>query len=95
MQPAPDRMDLSDAQVSPEAAAGADASAARIGERQVWLPEAGGWVACPILDRDRLHAGNRIAGPAIIEQMDATTLLLPGMVATVEPYLNLILESAP
>ncbi len=83
------------ARFAPQPDAGADASAARIGERQVWLPEAGGWVACPILDRDRLHAGNRIAGPAIIEQMDATTLLLPGMVATVEPYLNLILESAP
>ena len=49
---------------------------------------------CPVYDRDRLRGGNRIAGPAIVEQMDATTFVLPGMIARVEPYLNLILEAA-
>ncbi len=39
------------------------------------------------------NAGNRIAGPAIVEQMDATTLVLPDMIGRVEPYLNLILET--
>jgi N-methylhydantoinase A len=73
---------------------GADASAAIAGKREMWLPEAGGFVTCPVYDRDKLEAGNRIAGPAIIEQMDATTVVLPGMVARVEPYLNLILEAA-
>ena len=33
-----------------------------------------------------------LAGPAIVEQMDATTVLLPGQVATVDPYLNIIVE---
>ena len=65
-----------------------------IGQREVWLPEAGGFVACPVYDREQLDAGNRIAGPAIVEQMDATTVVLPGMIARVEPYLNLILEAA-
>ena len=73
---------------------GADASAAITGRREVWLPEAGGFVSCPVYDRDRLDSGNRIAGPAIIEQMDATTVLLPGMAGRVEPYLNLLLEFA-
>lgn len=73
---------------------GADASAAVIGTREVWLPEAGGFVACPIYDREKLDAGNRIAGPAIVEQMDATTVILPGMTGRVEPYLNLILEAS-
>jgi N-methylhydantoinase A len=73
---------------------GPDASAAIIGKRDVWLPEAGGFVSCPVYDRDRLDAGNRITGPAIVEQMDTTTVILPGMVARVEPYLNLILEAA-
>ncbi|MGL5736420.1 MAG: hypothetical protein ACRCYS_16280, partial [Beijerinckiaceae bacterium] len=45
-----------------------------------------------VYDREKLRAGNRIKGPAIVEQMDATTVLLPGMQGTVEPYLNLILE---
>jgi N-methylhydantoinase A len=74
--------------------AGPDASRAIVGRREVWFPGANGFVACPVYDRDRLDAGNRIAGPAIVEQMDATTLVLPGMTATVEPYLNLILETS-
>ncbi|WP_089176737.1 hydantoinase/oxoprolinase family protein [Bosea sp. AS-1] len=76
----------------PEPDAGPDASHAIVGSREVWFPEAGGFVACPIYDRDKLRSGNRFAGPAIVEQMDSTTVLLPGMTATVEPYLNLILE---
>ncbi|MGN6097469.1 MAG: hydantoinase/oxoprolinase family protein [Bosea sp. (in: a-proteobacteria)] len=76
----------------PEPDAGPDASHAVIGSREVWFPEAGGFVACPIYDRDKLKSGNRFVGPAIVEQMDSTTVLLPGMTATVEPYLNLILE---
>jgi N-methylhydantoinase A len=78
---------------APERDCGPDASAAVIARRDVWLPEADGFVSCAMYDRDRLHAGNRISGPAVIEQMDATTLVLPGMVARVEPYLNLLLEA--
>ena len=63
-----------------------------IGAREVWLPEAGGWVSCPVYDRARLKPGNRIAGPAVVEQMDSTTAILPGMTGHVEPYLNLVLE---
>ncbi len=83
---------VSKANFTPQPDAGPDASHARIGEREVWIPESGGWVTCPIYDREALRAGNRFAGPAIVEQMDATTVLLPGMTARVEPYLNLILE---
>ena len=71
---------------------GADASAAKIGERDVWMPEAGGFTACPIYDRAKLNPGNRITGPAIIEQMDTNTIVLPDMLVTVEPHRNLILE---
>ena len=74
--------------------AGPDASAAITGRRRVWLPEAEGFADCPIYDRDRLRAGNRFNGPAVVEQMDATTIVLPGMTARIEPYLNLILEAA-
>ncbi len=70
----------------------ADAGAAVMGQREVWLPEAGGFVACPVYDRERLLPGHRIAGPAIVEQMDATTVVLPCMTGRVEPYGNLILE---
>jgi N-methylhydantoinase A len=73
---------------------GPGAREAIIGHRQIWLPEAGGFVDCPIYDRTLLRSGNRFIGPAIVEQMDATTVVLPGMTARVEPYLNLILEAA-
>ena len=74
--------------------AGPDASAAVVGRRDVWLPEAGSFVSCPVYDREKLRPGNRIEGPAIVEQMDATTVVLPDMTAYVEPYLNLVLEVA-
>jgi len=76
-----------------EAMAGPDAAAAIVGMREVWLPEAGGYATCPVYDRDLLRAGNLIHGPAIVEQMDATTLVLPAMQARVEPYQNLILQA--
>ena len=68
------------------------AADAIVGRRDVWLVEAGGFVACPVYDRERLGPGHRFAGPAIVEQMDATTVLLPGQSATVDPYLNIIVE---
>jgi N-methylhydantoinase A len=77
----------------PRPLAASDATRAIIASREVWLPEEGGFVRCPVYDRERLAAGNRILGPAIVEQMDATTVVLPGMVARVDPYLNLILEA--
>jgi N-methylhydantoinase A len=69
-----------------------DVVLAKGGEREVWLAEARGVVTCPVYDRERLGHGHRIAGAAIIEQMDATTFLLPGQTAVVDPYLNLIIE---
>ena len=80
------------AEFKPQPDAGPDASAALAGSREVWMPEAGGFTDCPIYDRDQLKAGNVIKGPAIIEQMDATTIVLPEMIACVEPYLNLIVK---
>jgi N-methylhydantoinase A len=83
------------AEFTPGADAGPNASAALIGHRPVWLPESGGLTDTPIHDRERLRPGNRLTGPAIVEQMDATTVILPGWTAHVEPYGNLILEAAP
>jgi len=74
--------------------AGPDASGAIMSHRKVWLPEAGGFETTPIYARERLRPGNRFAGPAVVEQMDATTLVPPGMTARVDPWLNLILEPA-
>jgi N-methylhydantoinase A len=82
------------ADIRPTEDTGPDPRAAEFGRRDVWLREAGAFVPCPLYDREKLLGGNRIEGPAIVEQMDATTLIVPGAVATVDPYLNLILELA-
>jgi N-methylhydantoinase A len=76
-----------------EAMAGADAGGAIRERRDVWIAEAGASLPCPVYERERLRPGNRLAGPAIVEQMDATTLVLAGMTARVDHYLNLILEA--
>ena len=74
-----------------EAPAGADASAAVTGSRCV-REEGGRMTDYTLYDRDKLHNGNVILGPAIVEQMDSTTLILPGQKATVDRYLNMMLE---
>ncbi|MEJ0068477.1 MAG: hydantoinase/oxoprolinase family protein [Pseudomonadota bacterium] len=73
---------------------GPDAAPAIRQQRRVWLAEAAGFVSCPVYERDLLRPGNQFAGPAIVEQMDATTVVLPGMAARVDQYLNLILDTA-
>jgi len=57
--------------------------------------EAGTWAAAPVLARERLLAGNEIAGPAIIEEVSATTVLYPGDRARVDATGVLIVECAP
>ena len=74
---------------------GPDASAALTGTRKVWFPEAGGFVETPIYSRDALKPGNVFSGPAIVEQMDTTTVVLPDWTARVDPFLNLIMEARP
>ncbi|GAA2884378.1 hydantoinase/oxoprolinase family protein [Pseudonocardia halophobica] len=64
---------------------GADPSGALAGVRRLFLPERGDYVDAPVYDRDRLRAGNEIAGPALVEQFDTTTLVLPGEHAHVDP----------
>ncbi len=45
-----------------------------------------------VYDRDRLNVGATFAGPAIVEQFDATTVVPPGWHAAVDRHGNLILE---
>lgn len=48
---------------------------AQTGTRAVWF---GGWVEAPVYWRDHLPADARLAGPAIVEQMDTTIVIEPG-----------------
>ncbi|MCC6534390.1 MAG: hydantoinase/oxoprolinase family protein [Burkholderiales bacterium] len=69
-----------------------DVGAARIGERKVSWHPARALLATPVYARDKLKAGQSVDGPAILEQMDATTVLAPGERAAVDGYANLIVS---
>ena len=45
----------------------------------------------PVLDRTLLRQGEKFEGPAIVEQMDATTIVPPGFTARVDDWSNLVL----
>ncbi|GIW06872.1 MAG: 5-oxoprolinase [Dehalococcoidia bacterium] len=69
---------------------GPDASAARTGEQQIYYQ--GQFHTAAVYDRERFSSGNRIVGPAIVTEMDSTTLILPGYVADVDTYGNLLIR---
>ena len=46
----------------------------------------------PFYERSKLRAGDRIKGPAVIEQYDTTTLIPPGLEAEVDRYGNIIVD---
>ncbi len=75
------------------ASGGPDASAAYRGERDVYFESNTSFQPCPLYDRPRLLAGNRIAGPAIIEEYGSTTVIFPGQQAEVDRFGNLLLSS--
>jgi N-methylhydantoinase A len=69
---------------------GADASAARYGDTRVYVD--GAWADAGLYDRAKLQAGNVIAGPAIVTEMDSTTLVLPGHSGTVDAVGNILIR---
>jgi N-methylhydantoinase A len=51
-------------------------------------------VACPVYQRERLDVGLTMRGPAILDQFDCTTVVLPGQVARVDEWKNVIITEA-
>jgi N-methylhydantoinase A len=62
------------------------------GERPVYFPETGGFIDCPVYDRYELFQGAVMEGPAIVEERESTTIVLPGDAAHVDEYCNLVIE---
>ncbi len=71
----------------------ADPATARVRQRDVWFP-ATGFVQADVHWRNGLAAGTRLAGPAIIEAMDSTTVIPPGWTAVVDAQGYLLLTRA-
>lgn len=68
----------------------ADASAAMIDTQRVRID--GADHTARVYERARLLAGNRVPGPAIVVQMDTTTLILPGHAGTVDDFGNILIR---
>lgn len=69
-----------------------DPSRAKIRDHEVWAD--GGMKPAAIYDRSKLRAGDRVPGPAIITEMDSTTLVLPDCEALVDAYGVILINPA-
>jgi N-methylhydantoinase A len=70
---------------------GTDSSEAIRQKREVFFRKSGGFVKTNIYDMLKLQAGNIIEGPAVIEAPTTTAVILPGQIARVDEYLNIII----
>jgi N-methylhydantoinase A len=75
--------------VRPAAPATGTVDEALAGERRAYF---GRFVPTAISERGRLPLGARLAGPAIVEQTDTTTVIPPGVTALVDAVGNLRLR---
>ncbi|WP_299756346.1 hydantoinase/oxoprolinase family protein [uncultured Boseongicola sp.] len=69
---------------------GKSADECRTGSRTVWAE--GAFHEAGLFDRLSLAVGERIAGPAVLEQPDTTIFVDPGLVATVDGFGNLVIR---
>ncbi|MEM8728446.1 MAG: hydantoinase/oxoprolinase family protein [Pseudomonadota bacterium] len=76
--------------INPDATqAGPDASAARVQPTRIF--EGGTWCEAWIYDRAKLHPGNRVPGPAVVTEMDSTSVILPGHVGVIDTIGNILI----
>jgi N-methylhydantoinase A len=68
---------------------GEDASGAVVEQGEILF--AGERRPTKIYDRGALRPGNRFAGPAVVTEFDSTTVVLPGYVAEVDRYSNILI----
>ena len=59
--------------------------------RDVYFAENGGSLECRVYDRYGLSSGDEVEGPAIVEEVDSTTVIHPGYRAKVDRFGNLFL----
>ena len=71
-----------------------DPGRALVAQRPVWDLASRRFLDAKVYDRSRLRCGDRIAGPAVLTQLDATTLLLAGQSLSVDACGTLVIEAA-
>jgi N-methylhydantoinase A len=65
---------------------------ARKGARNAWFDATAGFVETPVFDRYALRPGDRIEGPALVEERESTLVITPGDTVEVDAQLNLVAE---
>src|SRR5574341_361695 len=80
------------AKLSPGKVTGRKIDAAQSGERKVFFGKEHGMLLTQVYHRDRLEPEHQINGPAIVEQLDTTTVIHPEQEATVDEYRNIIIK---
>jgi N-methylhydantoinase A len=71
------------------AAGGPDPKAAAVGKQKSYM--SGKAVTAIVYDRAKLKAGNKVAGPAIVMEMDSTTVILPKHYGLVDKFGNILI----
>ena len=66
--------------------------AAQVGERRVWFAD--GWRQTPVYAREKLPRDSAFEGPAILEQLDCTTVVEPGDKVRQDKLGNLLITLA-
>jgi N-methylhydantoinase A len=79
--------------LSPHPLGGQDASKARKGTRKLYFQDSAGCIEVPVFNRDLLTPGNRIPGPAVIEERITTIVVHPGWDAQVDAFENVVMEA--
>jgi N-methylhydantoinase A/oxoprolinase/acetone carboxylase beta subunit len=66
--------------------------AARKGVRPAYFPEERAYVATPVYDRYAMGSGDRLVGPALIEERESTFVVGPGARVQVDEFGSLVVE---
>ena len=85
-------MSVSVARGEPVEWAAAPAPAPELRPRDVDLDQHGGVQRATVVERRTLDAGDRLAGPCIVEEPATTVLVLPGQSVTMDELSNLVIE---
>ena len=63
-----------------------------VGTREAYFPELDGFVECDVVNRYRLSQGDTFEGPAVVEERESTTVVLPGDVVTISAAGHLVIH---
>jgi len=80
------------AKLSPGKVTGRKVEQAKLGERKVFFGKEHGVLTTQVYNRDLFEPGHKISGPAIVEQLDTTTVIQPEQEASVDEYRNIIIK---